>query len=165
MLVNDSNFRQVENEISEIVENDESSKLANSQQWLVYDGYSIAQNPLTGASSKHRQNSSVIESIEQASESEQQDDAKDKSFDSNRDQSSNYDPSSERRHLRQDSASEAVVNLHTLKRDLLRKEPKKLTIAETQLLNNSGFAHLAVHDIHRATVKKKEESHISPLGK
>ena len=73
----------------------------------------------------------MIESIEQASESEQQDDAKDKSFASNCDQSSNYDPSSERRHLRQDSASEAVVNLHTLKRDLLRKEPKKHTTAKT----------------------------------
>ena len=67
-MVNDYNFRQVENEISEIVENDESSKMANSQQWLVDDSYSIAQNPLTGTSSKQTQMAFMIE---KASESEQ----------------------------------------------------------------------------------------------
>ena len=72
---------------------------------------------------------SMIESIEKSSEREQQND---ESFASNRDQSLNYDPSSERRHLRQGSASETVVNLPTtLKGDLLKKEPKKLTIAKT----------------------------------
>ena len=42
----------------------------------------------------------MVESIDKVSESEQQDDDKDDGLVSNRDQSSNYDPSSERRHLR-----------------------------------------------------------------
>ena len=40
--MNDKNFRQVENEISEIVdENDESYKQAHSKQWMVEEGDSV----------------------------------------------------------------------------------------------------------------------------
>ena len=60
LLVNDENFRQVEDNFSEIVEGNESGKMANSRQWLVEYGASFDQSPFTGGSSEQRRLANLI---------------------------------------------------------------------------------------------------------
>lgn len=98
--------------MSEILADEESSKLAQSKQWLIEDDENIAQSSFTGGPSQQRKLESLIDSIQTSMKDKPEEDQmeNDPAPSSRTEHSEDLDLSSERRNMRLASKRETLDN-------------------------------------------------------